>query len=260
MNVVVIPEENVPFAGMHDLITVLLTGHHFFAKNTDHRNNLLQFITDLLISIEPEFSEYIHWNNVPKEADAYLVHARPENEATFASYFGTRNSLIRGKRIAVGVVSPDDNAAVFKQLGEDIFTFWGLSPFCVRKIFIPAKFPFNLFFESIDEFAYLYQHNRYANNYDYHKSVFMMDRIPFYDNGFLILRESSELHVPPGCLYYEFYDTIDDVISKTKTSVSEIQQVITNLSEFPMAVKPGDAHNYKLWEFTDHKDTLGFLL
>ena len=87
-----------------------------------------------------------------------------------------------------------------------------------------------------------------------------MDLIPFFDNGFLVLRESSELHVPLGCLYFEYYDTKEDVQKKVDSIESGIQQIVTNLPRFPNAIKPGMAHEYQLWDYADHQDSLQFLL
>ena len=259
-HVAVIPEEIIPLAGMHDLIAVLLAGHHFYCRNVNHEHDLLQFLTDKLISFEPELKEFIHWGAFSKKVDTYLLHSKPGNDTAFLSYFEQKHSLIRQKRISIGIVSDTDGTNDFKRFGSDIFTFFGLGNFSVRKIFVPRNFSLPLFFEAIEEYSWLYQYNRYANNYDYHKSVFMMDLIPFYDNGFLVLRESSELHVPLGCLYYEYYDTKEDIQKRLDSIESGIQQVVTNVSAFPNAIKPGMAHEYQLWDYADHQDSLQFLL
>lgn len=260
-HVAVIPQTNIPLAGFHDLIAVLLTGNHFYGKNLNHENDLLKAITEILISIEPGLHDYIHWGpNFPKNIDTYLVFARSENESTLKAYFEKRRSLIREKQISVGIISPDDSTLIYKQFARDIFVFFGLSDYCIRKIFVPKGFSLPLFIDSLEEYSYLYQFNRYANNYDYHKSVFMMDRIPFFDNGFLILRESTELKVPLGCLYFEFYQSKEELQQYLKSLDASIQHVVTSMPEFHNSVKPGYSHNYPLWEFSDHKDTIQFLL
>jgi hypothetical protein len=260
-HVAVVPQANVPLAGLHDLIAVLLTGNHFYGKNLNHENDLLQTITNKLISIEPDLHNTIHWvPNFPKNIDSYLVFTKPEKESTLSSYFKTRRILIREKQISIGIVSPDDDASVYQQFAKDIFLFFGLSDYCIRKIFVPQGFSLPLFIDHLEEYSYLYQFNRYANNYDYHKSVFMMDRIPFLDNGFLILRESTELKVPLGCLYFEFYQSIDKLQQYLKLMEDSIQHVVTSMSGFENSVKPGYSHSYPLWEFPNRKDTVQFLL
>lgn len=259
-HVAVIPQENIPFAGMNDLIAVLLRGHHFYARNVNHSNDLLQYITAKLTAIDPSLANVIHWNVGFKEADTYLLYAKPGNDSVVQSYFANKRSLIKQNRISVAVIANNDGTNEFDKLGEDIFTFFGLSNYSVRKLFVPKTFSFPTFFEAIEKYSWLYQYNRYANNYDYHKSVFLMDLIPVYDNGFVVLRESSELHVPPGCLYYEYYDTVDDVLQRIDSEKLHIQQVVTTLPELASGVMPGMAHGYSLSSYEDNKDTLRFLL
>ena len=86
-----------------------------------------------------------------------------------------------------------------------------------------------------------------------------MDRIPFFENGFMIMRESADLQVPIGCIHFEYYQSIDDLRSKLKRDEFEIQQVITNADFISTGVKPGNAFQYSLIDFEDHKDTLSFL-
>jgi len=66
-NVAVVAELNVPLAGFQDLIMVLLAGHHFFGRNVNHEHDLLQMLTHQLISIEPEFENFIHWGHFPQK-------------------------------------------------------------------------------------------------------------------------------------------------------------------------------------------------
>jgi hypothetical protein len=261
MHVAVVPDKNIPLAGVHDLICVILAGHHFYCRNINHEHDLLKYLTDQLVIIEPALEHNIYWcDSFPKDVDAYLIFATSQNEHTLKQHFEKRNSLIRQKRFSVGIIAPGDGFDDFKLFGHDIFTFFGLSSRCVRKIFVPERFSIKLFYEAIEEFSHLYQHNRYANNYDYHRSVFMMERIPFFDNGFLILRESSELHVPIGCLYYEYYDFPGGVSDRLKTMETSVQMIATNITEFNNAVKPGFTHEYQLWDFEDKKDIISFLL
>ena len=50
-------------------------------------------------------------------------------------------------------------------------------------------------------------HNKYANNYDYNKAVYLMSEQKFVENGFLIIKEDNKLGSPIACLFYEKYTT-----------------------------------------------------
>jgi hypothetical protein len=254
----VIPRENIPLSGLQDMICILLNGYYFYGRNDHH--DLLKFITDQLISIQPRMADQIHWDSsFPKDMDTFLVHTRPENDTILKTYFEKKHSLFRQKKISIGIISPSDGEIELKRLAHDCFTFFGLDSHCVRKLFIPEGFSLNLFFEAAESFSYLYQYNRYANNYDYHHAVFLMDRIPFLENGFFILRESTEHHVPIGCIYYQYYHSTEDLINQIRPVEGIIQKIVTNFTILPDVEKPGQAHCYPLWEYDDHKDVCEFL-
>ena len=55
----VIMAGNIPLVGMHDMLSVLICGHHFTGKLSSKDNLLPKLIADLLIEIEPSFKEQI---------------------------------------------------------------------------------------------------------------------------------------------------------------------------------------------------------
>jgi hypothetical protein len=87
-----------------------------------------------------------------------------------------------------------------------------------------------------------------------------LEKIPFFENGFLIMRENNELKVPTGCLHFEYYKSIEDLENKLKRDESEIQQIISNADFIPNAIIPGKSNEFSLFDFDDHKDVIRFLL
>jgi hypothetical protein len=87
-----------------------------------------------------------------------------------------------------------------------------------------------------------------------------MERVPFFDNGFVNLRESPELHVPVGCIYYEYYRSDGNLSDMLNANKSHIQQIVANFAAIPGSVRFGQAHDFPLWDFDDHKDTMQFLI
>jgi hypothetical protein len=260
IDVAVIPQQHIPLAGLHDAVCIWLSGHRFFAKNIHHELDLLKSISEQLIAIEPGFEEMIHWVEVfPKSTDAYLVYSKSEENAAILQYFSARKSLIRSKRISVAILLPDFTSDEINALSGDIMDFFGHSFHNVRKIFVPANFSVEQFYPSIEHYEWTRQINRYANNFDYHHSVFLMDRITFFENGFLILRESAEMQVPIGCIHYEYYSSPEDLTQKLCSYKSEIQDIICKRDIVPGTILPGKAHHFPLWNFDDHQDVIKFL-
>jgi hypothetical protein len=259
-HVLVVPDDKVPFSGVSDLVSVLVSGNHFHCKKNNDQTLDLQYITNKLTEIEPLFVEYIHWDDTALKADTFLVQTRSGNDNAFVSYFKARRSLIRIKPVSVAIIAENDGVDAFQQLGDDIFTFFGLSPYNVRKLFVPRSFQIQTFLDSLQQYSFIYQYNRYANNYDYHQSVCLLEQIPFFDNGFMVFRETFELQAPIGCLFYEYYESIDELKQKLQAISGDVQQIVTNMKGIQGSVRVGAAHSYNLWDYVDRKDTLGFLL
>ena len=75
------------------------------------------------------------------------------------------------------------------------------------------------------------QNNKYANNYDYHKAVWLLNREELIENGFLLVKEDSGWVSPVGTLYYGWYDALDDVRQELEAAADNLQCVATEIPE-----------------------------
>jgi hypothetical protein len=80
-------------------------------------------------------------------------------------------------------------------LGEDIFRYFGLGCRNVSKIFVPKGYSFTAFFEAIFKYQDIIHYEKYANNYDYNKAVFLMSNFKLLDNGFLTIKEDKVMRL-----------------------------------------------------------------
>ena len=99
------------------------------------------------------------------------------------------------------------------------------------------------------------QNNKYANNYDYYKTIFLLEKYDLIENGFIILKEDPSIFSPIGTLYYEFYTNANKVEDMIKERSEEIQCRV-GLNGLPY----GKAQNPELWEYADNIDTIDFLI
>jgi hypothetical protein len=109
--------------------------------------------------------------------------------------------------------------------------------------------------QSWQEYSSIINHNKYANNYDFNKAVYLVNREGFTDAGFLLLKESKGLSSPVAVLYYEYYNSINDVYRNIEINGGKIQCVVSRTGiPFGMAQSP------HLWDYADKVDTIEFLL
>ena len=129
----------------------------------------------------------------------------------------------------------------------------------VSKIFIPYNYNFDLLFNALYEHRGVINHNKYANNYDYNKAVYLMSEQKFIENGFLIIKEDNKLGSPIACLFYEKYKSISDLEKKTINIKDSLQCVVSNL-KISNAIAFGSCQNPRIEDYADNIDTLKFLL
>ena len=88
----------------------------------------------------------------------------------------------------------------------------------------------------------------------------MVNRTTHLDNGFLLLRESTDLVSPIGVLFYEIYADQQELKAKLKELDAKIQCVVGNQTvELPGIIPFGQTQCPQPWDYADGVDTLQFL-
>jgi hypothetical protein len=257
----VITAGNIPLVGFHDFLTVLISGNIFKGKLSTKDNRLLRFVADFLIEFHSDFNDLIIFTEDKLENfDAIIATGSNNTARYFEYYFGKYPHIIRKNRSSVAVLTGEESESDIKKLGLDIFSYFGLGCRNVSKLFVPKDYCFDVFFENIESFQMVYQHNKYANNYDYNKSVYLMNQIQHYDNGFLILKEDENFSSPIGVVFFEFYDDISKVNDLLNVNNELVQCVVSRSELIKNSLYFGKAQEPELWDYADNVDTMEFLL
>jgi hypothetical protein len=125
----------------------------------------------------------------------------------------------------------------------------------VSKIFIPADYSLDAFFEAIIDFSFVVNNKKYGNNYEYHRAIYLLESIPFLDNNFVMLKESNDLFSPVGVLFYQRYAETSEVTNFLNDNRQHIQCVVgADYVPFGYSQKP------VISDFADNVNTLDFLV
>eukprot|EP00825_Cyclidium_porcatum_P017934 TRINITY_DN20581_c0_g1_i1.p1 TRINITY_DN20581_c0_g1~~TRINITY_DN20581_c0_g1_i1.p1 ORF type:complete len:193 (-),score=15.54 TRINITY_DN20581_c0_g1_i1:312-890(-) len=130
----------------------------------------------------------------------------------------------------------------------------------VSKLFVPEGYSFVKFFEANESWNDLANHNKYRNNYDYYKSIFLVNSIPFADNGFLLLKEDRAIASPVSVINFEKYGNLEVVEQELNNHSENIQCVIGSNETFATNIPFGKAQQPELWDYADRVDTMKFLV
>jgi hypothetical protein len=250
---------NIPLVGFHDFLSVLISGHQLKAKLSSQDSVLLLFLTDLLNQIEPAFKNKIEYAEQLKQIDAVITTGSDNTARYFEYYFRKIPHIIRKNRSSCGVILGEESETELSDLGKDVFTYFGLGCRNVSKVFVPEEYSFIPLLDSWEHYSAIINHHKYANNYDYQKSILLVNGTPFLDNNFVLVTKNTSLVSPISVLFYETYKDQSDLNAKIESQTEKIQCVVSAKGWFDRSVPFGEAQYPEVWNYADNVDTLKFL-
>ncbi|QNK63049.1 acyl-CoA reductase [Pedobacter sp. PAMC26386] len=252
---------NIPLVGFHDILSVLATGNIAVIKLSSSDSQLLPALLKQLIVFEPLLSDRIVYAERLKDFDAIIATGSNNTSRYFDYYFGKVPNIIRKNRNSIAILNGQESIEDIKLLGHDIFDYFGLGCRNVSKMYIPEDYQIKNFFEPLEQYQDIINHFKFNNNYDYNKSIYLVNTVQHFDNGFLLLKEDEGLSSPLAVLYFEKYKTLDQLTEKLITMQDNIQCVVTNTTvKLDVdTVTFGQSQHPQLWDYADNVNTIEFL-
>jgi len=255
--VFIIMAGNLPLVGFHDFLSVLISGNVAVVKLSSKDNILPRILIELMISIDPRISEYINIvdNIIDLNVDAVIATGSDNSSKYFDYYFKGFKSIIRKNRRSVAILDGSESEIQLESLADDVFSYFGLGCRSVSKIYIPIDYDLNKLFKSFFKYNPIINHIKYANNYDYNKTIYLMNKEKLLDNGFVIFKEDQSIQSPVATIFYEYYNSRVDLNNYIKSNRNLFQCIVSN-KDIPF----GQSQFPKLTDYADQKDTIEFLL
>jgi hypothetical protein len=250
---------NIPAVGFHDLLCTVLSGNIALIKLSSSDSVLMKFLINKLIEINSEISNYIKIADKLNDADAFIATGSDNSAKYFEYYFSKKPHVIRKNRTSVAILDGTENKIELGNLGNDILQYFGLGCRNVSKLYVPKDYKFDKFYESIEYWSTILLHHKYHNNYDYNKSIYLVNRDVFYDNGFLMLKKDSNLVSPISVCFFEEYENQNQLNELIESNQEKIQCVVSKNQTYPNSFGFGQAQSPSLTDFADGVDTMKFL-
>lgn len=255
-NILIIMAGNIPLVGFHDLLTVLISGNKAMCKMSSDDRRLLPAFATILLNFNPDWKERMQFvHGSAKGFDAVIATGSDNSAKYFEQYFGQYPHIFRKNRTSIAVLNGNESEDELKELGNDIFQYFGLGCRNVNHLMFPEGYKLDTFFEGIFPHGEVINNNKYGNNYDYNKAIYLMNKIPLLDNNFVLLRESQDLFSPISVLHYQFYRTEQDVEQFLGNHTSDIQVVVGSKYE-----AFGKAQCPSLFDYADGIDSYDWLM
>ncbi|MEW6773099.1 MAG: acyl-CoA reductase [Bacteroidota bacterium] len=256
--VLVIAAGNIPMVSFHDVMCVLLSGHYLVFKPSSKDKVLMKTIFNILSDIDVTIKERVFIQDdviSSNEIDAVIATGTNYTAAYIHQYFSKYPRIVRNNRTSLAIINNTTTDDELKKLADDILLYFGMGCRNVSKLFVPEDFDIQRIFKSVLDYGFFMQHHKYMNNYEYYRSIYLLNRESFLENNFLILKETTALHAPVANLFYERYKHIEDVHQFIQQHKDEIQCVVgKNFVPFGKAQFPD------ILEFADGINTKEFLM
>lgn len=253
---------NIPWVGLHDILSALVAGVNIKVKlSSDDQilmgwaiNQIHPLLAENLLNRQLEEVEKL------KDIDALIATGSNNTAMNLDYYFRHVPRLIRGNRNSVAVIPSDISPDEMEALGMDIFLYFGMGCRNVSMVFLPEGMDIHQFYFPLEKFSYIKDHNKYANNHTYQKAVFLMNLQKIYDNDFLILRESNQIASPVSMCHYQYYQDEEDCWEFIRAHQEAIQVVAGRKvpGDLP-GCQFGQTQFPKLSEYSDRKDTIQWI-
>jgi len=248
---------NIPLVGFHDALCILISGHSLLAKVSSKDYYLPTFLFQKLIEFEPRFENYIHVVDQLKGIEAVIATGSDNSARYFEYYFGKYPHIIRKNRTSIAILTGNETSNDLTSLGIDIFSYFGLGCRNVSKVLIPASYDIRNLYPAWQAYESVIHHHKYCNNYDYQKSIMLVNGVSFLDNGFVMLHETEKLVSPISVVYYSKYNSEDNLKEYLELNADKIQCIIGNASQ--STIPFGQGQHPALSDYADQVDTMKFL-
>jgi len=252
---------NIPMVGFHDVLCVLMTGNRALIKASKQDARLIKYVLDILVKIEPEFQSRYSFVERLQNFDAIIATGSNNTSRYFEFYFSKVPNIIRKNRNSVAVLTGNETTRQLYQLGHDLFDYFGLGCRNVSKLLVPEGYNFTPFFEAIQPHYDIINHHKYNNNYDYNKSIYLVNKDKHLDNGFLLVKEDERMVSPLAVLFYEEYKDTAAVEAILERESENIQCIVStaDVKVANQVVGFGESQQPTLWDYADGVDTMDFL-
>lgn len=255
---------NLPLVGFHDFLCVYIAGYSMKVKLSGKDDVLFKYIYQKLMAIDPLLAKKSEIIERLDGFDAVIATGSNNSNRYFEYYFRNHPSILRKNRNSIAVLDGNETDEELSGLADDIFMYFGFGCRNVSKLYVPEGYDITRLFPFFEKYKWMHSHTKYMNNYDYNRTLLLMNKTDHLANEVIMLQENPAISSPVSVLYYEFYKDADSLRDIVKLNLSNIQCVVVgksvkSLSDLTNMVKMGHTQQPELWDYADNVDTLQFL-
>lgn len=251
---------NIPLVGLHDFICGYLLGFDLQLKLSTKDRVLMNYFLEILSQFDVKLTEKIKVVETLQQLDAVIATGSNNTNRYFDYYFRNIPSILRKNRNSVAILNGQETEEDVAKLGDDIFMFFGLGCRNVSTLYVPQGYDVTVLFPCFEKYNFLFQHSKYMNNYDYNRTLLLMNGTPHLANDFCIIKEDKTIASRIAEVHVAYYTDVAALQKEIRSAADEIQCIVSNLKLSELDVLNfGDSQSPTLADFADKVDTIAFL-
>lgn len=249
---------NLPLVGFHDILCAFVLNVPIKVKLSEKDSVLTKYFIEELAALDITWKvEFVERLN---DYDAVIATGSNNSNRYFEQYFQHVPSLLRKNRNSLAVIQGDETEEELNGLAHDALSFFGLGCRSISKIFVPKAYEVEKLFKHFDLFQEYLNHHLYKDNYDYNRTLLLMNNTPHLANDFVMLKEDAALQSRLATIHYSYYEQAEEVQNDIIQHHEDLQVVVSKENPLWKSVGFGQAQRPGLSDYADHIDTIDFLL
>ncbi|MDB5282915.1 MAG: hypothetical protein JWO06_1990 [Bacteroidota bacterium] len=253
---------NLPLVGLHDFLCCYVLGCKMKIKLSSKDDELFPFILKKLQEIDKGLAERVEVVDRLKDFDAVIATGSDNTNRYFEYYFRNYPKILRKNRNSIAILTGEETAEDLEKLADDIFLYFGFGCRNVSKLYVPQGYDIKILFPHFAKYSWLHQHGKFMNNYDYNRTILLLNKTAHLANEFIMIVESPSIPSPISVLHYEVWNDENLLKLNLKENGDKIQCVVSAEPKrwnFPSSVSFGQSQHPALWDYADNVNTIDFL-
>lgn len=251
---------NLPAVGFHDFLSVLISGHKIMCRLSSDDAYLIPAMAEILFRFNAEWRNCITFTQGKLENfDAVIATGNNNTARHFDYYFGKYPHIIRHNRNSIAILDSSENVVELENVAGDIMHYFGMGCRSVSKLYVPDGYDFTSLIKALEKYSEVVNLHKYANNYEYNRTVFLLNQVKIMDTGFLLLVENDEIPSRIAVVHYSYFNSVEALIPHLQQHRMDIQCVISKMNLPLPTIKPGEGQFPSLTDYADDVDTMKFL-
>ena len=246
---------NIPLVGFHDILCAYFSASQVSIKLSSKDRILTTAVLDIWSRLDSEWAQRMQIIERIVSCDKIIATGSNNSYNYFEHYFKKFKTILRKNRTSIAVVPKNMTDEELNFLIDDLFLYYGLGCRNVSKLWIEKGFELGRIFEASEKYKRYFQHSKYMNNYDYQRTLLLLNKIEHLSNDFLMLKPDKSIFSAISVIHYELYENENEIKADLETHKEDIQCILGR-----DYIPYGKGQSPRLADYADGVDTMQFLL